>query len=217
MKQFMSALGVIKRSLIDWWYDWVNMVLINIVWAFGLVTIILAPPTTLGAFYAINRLTEGRSIHFTDFIEGFRRYFWLSYAWALVNVAAAVLAWSGFLFYGQLQTGLSTVLMTVVVMLALGWFIIQFFALPYLIEQEQKNLLVALRNSLFTGLASPLYTVIVVVFSAIIVVVSIAVIAPIFLGGPCLIALLANHAVRERLITFGIRPQPENEVDQYPQ
>jgi uncharacterized membrane protein YesL len=214
MGQLSAALHVIRRSLTDWWYDWVNMVLINVIWALGLVTVVLAPPTTIGAFYAVNQLTQGRSIRFSDFVEGFRRYFWLSYVWALLNVAAAVLAWNGFIFYGQIQEAWGVFILTLVMMIALGWFIIQFYALPYLIEQEQKNILVALRNSLLTGLASPLYTLIVVAFAAIIVVVSIAIVAPIFLGGPCLIALLSNHAVRERLVTFGIRPTPENDSDQ---
>lgn len=212
MGQLSAALRIIRRSLIDLWYEWVNMVLINIVWSLGLLTIVLAPPITVGAFYAVNQLAQGRSIHFSDFIEGFRRYFWLSYAWSLLNVAAAILAWSSLLFYGQLQQGWSILILTFIMMIALGWFIIQFYALPYLIEQEQKNLLVALRNSLFTGLASPLYTLIVVGFSTIIGIISIVTIAPVFLGGPCLIALVANHAVCERLVAFGIRTPPDNDT-----
>lgn len=212
MGQLSAAFGVIRRSLTDWWYDWVNMILINAVWAFGLVTIVLAPPTTFGAFYAVNQLAHGHSVHFSDFVDGFRRYFWVSYVWALINVAAAVLVWSSLLFYGQIEAGWSVLVLTFVLMIALGWFIMQFYALPYLIEQEQKNLLIALRNSLFTGLASPLYTLIVVGFTVIIAAASIAIIAPVLLGGPCMVALLSNHAVRERLITFGLRQSPETDA-----
>lgn len=214
MAQLSASVQVIRRSLGDWWYDWVNLALINVVWVLAVLTIALAPPATLGAFYATNQLARGRSVSVGDFIAGFRRYFLLSYAWAAANAAAALLVWSGIRFYSQFGADWSLILLLVVIAIGLGWLVVQFYTLPYLIEQEQRNVLVALRNGLFTGLASPLYTLVLAIFSGAIIALSLALVALIFLGGPCLIALLANHAVRERLVTFGIRPQPDNAGEQ---
>ncbi|MBI5671444.1 MAG: DUF624 domain-containing protein [Chloroflexi bacterium] len=214
MGQLSASVYVIRRALADWWYDWVSLALINVVWALAVLTLVLAPPATLAAFYATNQLAQGRSVSVSDFVSGFRQYFLLSYAWAAVNVMAAVLVWSGIRFYGQFGADWSLLLLLLVVAIGLGWLVVQFYALPYLMEQEQRNVLVALRNGLFTGLASPLYTLVLAIFSGAIIALSLALVALIFLGGPCLIALLANHAVRERLVTFGIRPQPNSSGDQ---
>lgn len=214
MGQFPAAVTVIRRSLSDWWYNWFNLALINVVWALAAATIVLAPPATIGAFFAANELASGRSVGLGDFVTGFRSFFLVSYVWALVNIVAAVLIGVSVLFYSQLGTQWALALLLVVAAIGLGWLAVQFYALPYLIELEQKHLLVALRNGLFTGLASPLYTAVLLVFVTIVVASSIIVVPLILFGGPCLIALLANRAVRERLVAFGIRPPPANVTDE---
>jgi hypothetical protein len=54
-------------------------------------------------------------------------------------------------------------------------------------------------------------TVVVVVL----VVASVLLVGPLFLGGPCLLALLGHCAVNERLIAYGKRP-PEMDPEQQP-
>lgn len=213
MAQATAALLVVKRAFGDWWYGWVGLALINIVWALAVLTLILAPPATVGAFYAANQAAQGQSIRFGDFISGFRRYFLVSYGWGLLNVIAAILVYSSILFYGQMGSDLGLLLLSLVLMIATGWVIVQFYALPYLIEQERKNVLVALRNGLFTLFASPLYSLVLALVVALIIGLSVALVALLFLGGPFLVALLANYAVRERLVTFGLRSTPDSPTD----
>jgi uncharacterized membrane protein YesL len=89
--------------------------------------------------------------------------------------------------------------------LALAWLTVQFYALPYLVEQEEKRIGLALRNALFTALAAPGYTVVVAGSAALIAVLSVALVFPLFLGGPCLIAALGNRAMLERLEAYRVR------------
>lgn len=206
MSQFSAALRVLKRTLMDWWYDGISLALINVIWVLAVLTIILAPPATLAVFFAANQMAQGRGFRFSDFVEGFRRYFLLSYGWGLLNVGAGILIVSSLLFYGQLASEWGLFLFTVVLFVTVWWLVVQFYTLPYLIEQERKNILIALRNGLFTAFASPLYTLVLGAFVVLILGLSIALVIPIFLGVPCLIAVLANRAVRERLIAFGLRP-----------
>ncbi len=98
-----------------------------------------------------------------------------------------------------------------VLLLGLMWLGVQFYPLPYLMEQEEKSLRLALRNGLFTLLAAPGYTLVVVSGAVVIAALSIGVVAPLFLGGPCLIAVLGTHAVRERIETYQVRDRDADE------
>jgi uncharacterized membrane protein YesL len=214
MGQFGAAAQVIGKSLSDWWYAWVNLALINVVWALCCASIVLAPPATLGLFYAANQLAHGHTPDMHDFIAGARRYFLRSWLWAALNVAVAVLTWTNFRFYSQLETDWAALPLSLSLMIAVVWILTQFYALPFLIEQDQKKLRVALRNGLFTALASPLFTFVVGGFAVLAAVISGMLVALLFLGGPALIALLGNNAVLERLETFGVRQRPQAQPDQ---
>jgi hypothetical protein len=74
-------------------------------------------------------------------------------------------------------------------------------------EQEQKRLRSALRNGLFTALAAPGYTLVVVGLTVLTIALSVGFVFPLFFGAPCLIAVLGNRAVLERLEVFGVREQ----------
>jgi membrane protein implicated in regulation of membrane protease activity len=81
-------------------------------------------------------------------------------------------------------------------------------------EQESKHLGIALRNGLFTALAAPGFTLVVVGVGALIVVLSVVLIFPLFLGVPCLVILLGNRAVIERLGTYQVREKEAGQVNQ---
>ena len=91
------------------------------------------------------------------------------------------------------------------VLLGVGWLIVQFYALPYLMEQERKNVGIALRNGLFNALAAPGYTLFVFAFAVLMVGLSVGLVFPLLFGGPCLVAAVGNRAVMERLETYGVR------------
>lgn len=66
-------------------------------------------------------------------------------------------------------------------MLGLGWLVVQFYALPYLIEQEGQHLGQALRIGLLTALAAPGYTLVLALAAAGVALFSVSSIAPLFL------------------------------------
>jgi uncharacterized membrane protein YesL len=198
-------LQVIGQALRDWWDDWVNMVVVNLAWVLCWLTVLLGPPATLGLYYVTNRLAHGRSLGLGGLLEGGRRYFLKSWLWSLLNLGAAVIVWANLGFYAQIDAAWAGLLQGFFLTLGLVWLVVQFYALPYLMEQEQKHLRLALRNGLFTMLAAPGYTVVVAGLAALIGALSIALILPLFLGGPCLIAVLGNRAVLERLETYRVR------------
>ncbi len=198
-------LQVIAWALSDWWDDWVNMALISLAWLLCWVTIVLGPPATFGLYYVTNQLAHGRSLGLSGFVEGGKRYFLKSWLWMLLNLLVAAAVGTNIWFYGQFDADWAVIVRVFPPFLGLAWLAVQFYALPYLMEQKEESLKLALRNGLFTFLAAPGYTAVVAGLAALVAVLSVVVVAPLFLGGPCLIAALGNRAVRERLETYRVR------------
>jgi uncharacterized membrane protein YesL len=205
IKRLPIPLQVIVRALSDWWDDWVNMALIGLVWSLSWVTIVLGPPATFGLYYVTNQLAHGRSLGLSGFVEGGKRYFAKSWLWMLLNLVVAGVVVTNAWFYAQFDADWAVIVRVFPPFLGLAWLVVQFYALPYLMEQEEESLRLALRNGLFTLLAAPVYTAVVAGLAALIAVLSVWLVAPLLLGGPCLIAVLGNRAVRERLETYRVR------------
>lgn len=211
IKKWPVPLQVIGQALRDWWDDWVNMAVINFIWLLCWVTIVLGPPATFGLYYVTNQLAHGRSLGPRGLLEGGRRYFLKSWLWMLLNLVAAAVLAANIWFYGQFDADWAGIVRVFALFLSLAWLVVQFYALPYLMEQEEKSLKLALRNGLFTFLAAPGYTAVVAGLAALLVFLSVWLVAPLLLGTPCLIAALGNRAVRERLETYGVRERKTDE------
>ena len=211
MEQWPVPLQVIVQALSDWWDDWVQMVLINLVWILCWLTVMLGPPATFGIYYVANRLVHGESLGLSGLLEGGRRYFLRAWLWMLLNLVVTAVVGVNVWFYARFDAVWAGLLQMFFLLLGLAWLVVQFYALPYLMEQEEKSLRLALRNGLFTALAAPGYTLMVAGLAALVGALSVGTVAPLFLGGPCLIAVLGNRAVLERLETYHVR---ERETDE---
>lgn len=199
------SLQVLARALDDWWSDWVQMTVVSILWTLSWLTVVLGPPVTFGLAYVAHRMAYGESPGLGGLLEGARRYLARSYLWALLNLLAAVVLYANLWFYGRLETSWAPLLQALFWILGALWLAVQFYALAYLMEQERKSLPLALRNGLFTILAAPGYSLVVMGAASLFGAVSLALVAPLVLGGPGLLALIAAHAVRERIETYGLR------------
>jgi uncharacterized membrane protein YesL len=201
-------LQVVGRSLRDWWDDWVNMVVVNLLVALAWLTIVLGPPATFGLYYVTNHLARGQSLGPRGLFEGGRRYFLQSWLWFLLNLAVALIIGVNYFFYASLTPAWADYLKAAFVLLGSSWLVVQFYALPYFMAQQDKRIGLALRNGLFTALAAPGYSLVVAGAAGLVAGLSIGTVALLFLGGPCLVAALGSHAVLERLDTYQVR-EPE--------
>jgi uncharacterized membrane protein YesL len=187
-----------------WWRNWVVLAAINVVWALCCLSVALGPPATLAAYGVANSLARGEDAGMRDFWQAGQEHFLLGWKWFLSNVIVALLIASSLHFYAGLGTLWSTWLWALTLSLGALWLTVQFYALPYLLEQREKRLLHAYRNALFTVLASPLYTLVLLGMTLLIAALSVMLVALLFLGGPCLIAVLASAAVQDRLRAYGV-------------
>ena len=203
----ISGIGrVLRRALSDGWFRFATMFAVNLLWVLGTLTIVLAPPVLFGMFYVANEAAHSRSTSISDFFSSARRYFFLSWRWGILNLIAAVLFWGNFTLYPRFAGQFTEVVLIATLFLLVAWVSVQFYTIPYLMELEKPSLRVALRNAIYTALASPLLTVVLVLIGGVLVIVLPALI---FFGAGALLALVANHALLERLEAFGLRKQPE--------
>ena len=108
-------------------------------------------------------------------------------------------------FYGRFEGRWTLVLQILFGFVGLTWLVVQFYALPYMMEQDRKHLGLALRNGLFTALAAPLYTMFIAGIAFLVAALSIATVVLLLLGGPALVATLGTRAVLDRLAVYQVR------------
>ena len=205
MRYLPAPFNVIVQAFVDWWDALFGMAAVSVVWLLCWVTIILGPPATFGLYYYANGLTHGKDPGFSGFIEGGRHFFFKSWLWMLLNLAALVVLSVSVVFYGQFDALWAFLLRGLMLATILTWLGTQFYALPYLMEQEKQQLRQALRNGLLTLLAAPVYSLIIMIGAAVMMVISLLLVIPIVFGVPALISVLGTRAVLERMEAFGVR------------
>ncbi|MBI5961319.1 MAG: DUF624 domain-containing protein [Chloroflexi bacterium] len=201
-----AALDVFWETLRDWYNGMVGLAVMNFVWLILSLTVILLPPATAGMVVVTNSLAHGTGAHFSDFWSAMRRYAWTSYQWALVNITVGGIFAVCFSFYGAAGSVLGISMQALFAAAGLVWIAAQFYLWPFLIEQDNKRLRLALKNALFLTLANPLYTFILLGAAALTLVISLLTILPIAVFVTSFISLLGSRAVIERLTAYGKLP-----------
>jgi uncharacterized membrane protein YesL len=142
----------VKRFYGEWlsesYYNFFDLLSTNLFWAFFTALVITAPAAAAGLYYTTNQLAHQKSISWRTFFEGFRQLFWLGWRWALMNLVVVVLLYVNIVFYGQFHTQWADFVQGLFITLSVFWAIVQVFTFPLLIEQHDRRLRVALRNSL---------------------------------------------------------------------
>jgi hypothetical protein len=191
MPKLPASLQTIWRAAVTWWDGWLDFVMIVFVWTFAQLTIFLGPPATFGLYYVTHSMVNsGEALGVKGAIRGARTYFWKGLLWGSLNWLALILCIVNVDFYSKINSIWGFVGMVIALLLTILWLVTQFYAVPYFMEQTDKNIFLALRNGLLTALASPGYTIILMIF----------------LGFPALIAVMGTHAVNDRLISYGKKP-----------
>jgi uncharacterized membrane protein YesL len=200
-----ASFRVIGRSVVDWWDAWLDMVMIIIGWFVAQCTIVLGPPATFGMYSVIYEMTNGQSYGVRGLIREGKRFFWKSWQWGALNLLALAILVMNVIFYGEVQTNWAPFVQGIVIMFAILWFCVQFYTLPFFMEQEVKSVWIAMRNGLFTTLASPFFLLPILIVAAIAIVLSVLFIIPLFLGLPALIPFLGFRSLNDRLESYGLR------------
>ncbi|MBN2304986.1 MAG: hypothetical protein JXQ72_10935 [Anaerolineae bacterium] len=201
-----EAVDVFWETLRDWWNGMVGLAVMNVIWLALSLTVVLLPPATAAMYAVTNSIAHGTGGRIRDLGEGARRYAWVSYRWALLNVLVGVAFAVAVPFWGSMPGLPGAVGLTGLGLILLLWLIMQFYCWPFLMEQEEQRLFLALRNSLFLALANPIYNAVILSMAVLALLVSVFLPLLVAVFTISFVALLGNRAVVERLRVFGKLP-----------
>jgi uncharacterized membrane protein YesL len=198
---------VLKNAVVTWWDEWINWVLISILWLVSWITIVLGPPATFGLYYVSQELVGGQSLGVRGFLDGGKQFFLKAWGWMLVNLFVLIIAVANLLFYGQMQASWAVFVQGIFLLIIFLWAATQFYALPFFMLQEVKSLKMAWRNGFLTTLATPGFSLVLFLVVVVVLIPSVLFLIPLFLGIPGLVAVLGSFAVKDRVEVFRLRQQ----------
>jgi uncharacterized membrane protein YesL len=161
-----SAGRLIWEWLLEAYDSFWILVVFNILWALLTVLVIPAVPAAAGLYYATNQLAHQQPVNWRTFFEGIRTHFWLSWRWGLMNLAVLIVLAVNFRYYGSLPAAWAGWAQGLFLGLAGLWGLLQMYTFPLLLEQTDRRLRTAMRNSLVLLVRRPGLTLGLVFFLA---------------------------------------------------
>ncbi|MBU0702628.1 MAG: DUF624 domain-containing protein [Chloroflexi bacterium] len=209
-----DAFRTFWEALKDFWDELFLLTLMNIVTALLAIPVVTLPPALAGLWNAANLAAKGKTISWSDYFGGFRRYFWKAWGLALLHVLVIIILLTNIWFYGQEDTPFkisATVRVWIQAFFVVAgalWMLYQMYPLAMLLEQEDQRLRMTLRNAAIVFIANPTFSI--VLGLLLLVVTAVSVLLPMlwFLITLALFAVVCNKAVlhllkphRERIKT----------------
>lgn len=207
----MSAIARIFRSALgDLWDDLFTTAVCNLLWLLAQVLILPGPPATLALSYTANRLARGEPTDVSDFIRAWRRFWNPGWRWGLANLLALALLVGDYYLTGRLsQSGFARLAQGFYLAVLAGWALLQFYALPFLFEQQQPSLRLAWRNAAALIGRNPGFALSVSLLTTLMLAAGTALFLLSGAAGAMFTALVGNHAVLDRLQSFRAKSTPD--------
>jgi uncharacterized membrane protein YesL len=208
---------VFWEALKEFWDELFLLMLMNVVTVLLVIPVVTFPPALAGLWGAANLVAKGSAIHWSDYFEGFRRYFWKAWGLALLNILVAVIMFTNIRFYTpeivpfDISPSVSLWIQALFVGVALLWVIVQMYPLALLFEQEDQRLRVALRNAAVLLITNLGFTIVLLLLLLIVAAISTAIPLLWFVVTPALFAVVCNRAVLHLLEPFRERARAEAE------
>ena len=136
-----------KEAMVDAWDALIPLVGINLVWFILTILIVTAFPAFGGLYYATNRIAHGEMADMRTFFDGFKTQFWTSMKWGFLNLIVYFLLTLNIWFYGQFEGFGFVILQSLFFSAAVIYTCMQIYTFPFLIEQDEPSLKIAIRNS----------------------------------------------------------------------
>jgi len=195
-----TILLIFRDSIIDIWKDLWTTLVCNTIWLFANLLIIPGPPATIALYDYANRKAHGEEPDHKDFWNSFKKSWGIGWRWGAINLLFLPILFIDIYLSSKIENRtLESYLVGLYIAMGLGWFLLQFFALPFLFEQDKMNVRTALRNAVVM-IGRNIYFVLVILFFLVVILIigTIVSLLSVMFGG-VFIALLGNRAVLNRL------------------
>lgn len=194
VSSILLPFDVFKRALRLFWDELFLLGLAGYMWMLLGIFILPFAPMTVGLFYVANQVAYGNAISFKLQFQAARRFLGRSLIWGAINVVAAVLVWADLNYYQQLNGDLGIASLTLLILLALAWSVVQIFVLGWLVELGPLRLRAAFRQAFVIVVTQPLFVIILLIMVALLALIFWYV--PILLGyALAFLALIVNVAI----------------------
>ncbi|MFZ3070794.1 MAG: hypothetical protein WA110_06725 [Anaerolineaceae bacterium] len=200
MKEIKNAFQVIAAAFKLWWDDWSNQELVSLAAILLSLTIVLLPAAIFGVFQESLDLTQGIRTGLAGFWQGFKQNFKQSLLWGLLNLLVAAGLGFSIWFYVNTEFAIAPVLVIFLIVLAVFWFLWQFFSVSCYFLQTEKSLKLAWKNGLAILLTRPVLSLVTGLLSAILTVLSFRYFIPLLVGVPAFLAMLGLLTIQKTLV-----------------
>ncbi len=159
----LSVFGRASRLL---WEELFLLLVMGYTWMLLGASLVLLPPLTVGLVYVTNQVARGNAIRYGMLFSGARHFLSRSYIWGAINAFAIALVLADLTYYQQIQGDLGAAAVTLAILLALAWSVVQLLTLPFLIELGPKSLRAAFRQALVLTISQPAFVIGLVIATA---------------------------------------------------
>jgi hypothetical protein len=209
---------VFWEAIKDFWEELLLLVLMNILTVLFLFPVITFPPALAGLWNAANLAAKEKSIHWSDYFEGFQRYFLKAWALALLNILVMLLVATNVRFYTpevapfEISSNASAWIRGIFISAGFLWTAMQMYPMALLLEQEDQRLRVALRNAAVLFIANPGFTIVLLILLVVAAVISTLLTIPWILLTLAFFGVVCNKAVLHLLGPFRERLKEKEEA-----
>jgi uncharacterized membrane protein YesL len=164
-----------------------------------------------GLYTVCDRTANGFAISWEHYFSFFKKGFWKAWLFVAFSNTITLLIILNFIWYPQSFSGEWVAwVMGLWLAAALFWTAIQFYAIPFYIEQEDKSFRIALKNAALIAGANPLFTLLLLVVSVALMGLCITFIPPLFvIGGLIFWTLPGTEGAVNRIEAFRKRMEQE--------
>ena len=195
-----AVVQIVRGAFLDAWRDVWTVLACNLLWYVANLLIVPGPPATLALVYYANRLAHGEVADLGDFWKAFLRYWGPAWRWGSANLAVIAFLLGDMILTGRIGDGVwSRYLQGLYLALLAGWLVLQFFALPFLFEQETTSVRQALQNGAVLIGRNPGFAVALTGLLALLLIVGTLAFMLSFAFGAVIVACAGNRAVLSRL------------------
>lgn len=203
----MKAFVVMGRVLKAAYEDLFLCVFMSIAFWIGVLPVVTIPLVIMGIQTVTNRIANYKRVDNSFFWEGTRTQIAKGWLLFLISLVLPLLIVFNIYFYINSSSWLPLIGFAWLWLLLLSQMIGQ-YVFPLFIQQDEPNVLLALRNAVVLTLRHPLYSFLMLVFQLVLLALSIGLTLPLVLLAPALLGLANNFALIGILQEMDLAPQP---------
>ena len=197
MRQVGAAFRILGLAFRDTWQELWTILIVHLLFLLGIILILPGPPAMLALFFYGNRIAHGETANERDFLYAIRQYWGPAWRWGLINLFVIGLLTGDYYLVGGLteNTEMAAFVQGLYVTLLAGWLVLQLFALPFLFEQEQPQVIQAVRNAVLFIRRNLIFTLVLAFLLGLSLAAGVLVFMLTFVFGGAFVAFASNRAV----------------------